>query len=154
MTLQGPFTESRKIFFDGHIRGGNGTHGLVDFNGKSQNNEHYELKFEGLELDDTGRGQATIVLNRDGVELWKVKLTGPKNGPESLHISYNGTVYNANWKLEQSSGNEQKILLKLSNEHKFLDFVFNKQMQSGNLNLKSNFIVELIEALFRNYSEN
>ena len=153
--MEGPFTESRKITFNGNIPK---TYQIIPnpgefgvYKGKSENNEPYELRFESLEFEKGG--EVSIVLNRDGVELWKVKIAGEK-GPESLQLFYNGTVYKADWKLEQSPGNEQKILLNLSDDHRFLEFVLNNYAQSGNFNLKSNFIVEVIEAVSRYLFEN
>ena len=63
-----------------------------------------------------------------------------------------GIVYQADWKL--SIVDIQKFLLRLTNDHKFLEFVFNNHLKSGNFNLKSNFIDEVIEAVFAYMSKN
>ena len=150
--MEGPFTKSRKIILNGVVPIQNGTRQFGVYNGNSGNNEPYELTFENLHFPNLKSGQATIVLNRNGVELWKVKLAGTER-PESLQISYNGTVYEANWKLERSTKN-LKFLLKLTNDHRFLEFVSDLSAQSGNFNLKSNFIVEVVEAVSRFLFEN
>ena len=144
--MEGPFTESRKITLNGVLPFDNDTRQFGVFNGNSEDNEPYELTFEGLTFPNQKSRQLTIALNRNGVELWKVKIAGPDKFSESLQISYNGTVYEANWKLEQSSEN-LKFLLKLTNDHRFLKFVSDLSAQSGNFNVKSNFIVEVVEAV-------
>ena len=149
--MEGPFTESRKITLNGNTPKSNGTGVFGVYNGKSENNETYEIKLKVLIENNPRNEDLTILLNRDGVELWKLKVAALPGNLESLHLSYsyNGTVYKANWTQEQSSENMQQFMLKLSNDHKFLEFVFNKLAQSGNFSLKSNFIAEIIEALFR-----
>ena len=149
--MEGPFTESRKITLNGNKPKRNGTGIFGVYNGKSENNETYEIKLKVLIENNPRNEDLTILLNRDGVELWKVKMASRPGNLESLHLSYsyNGTAYKANWTQEQSSENMQQFMLKLSNDHKFLEFVFNKLAQSGNFSLKSNFIAEIIEALFR-----
>ena len=176
--MLGPFTESRKITLNGVVPIDNGTRAFGVYNGSysdihrleqimasqifkeffpdsqvsgnhsngnNENNETYELTFEYLRFPNLKR--ATIALNRNGVELWKVKLAGT-DMPESLQIFYNGTVYEANWKLERSSKN-LKFRLELTNDHRFLEFAFDNYGQSGKFNLKSNFIVEVVEAVSR-----
>ena len=150
--MEGPFTESRKITLNGNTPKTNGTGIFGVYNGKSENNETYEIKLKVFSIENNSKkDEITILLNRDGVELWKLKVAALPGNLESLHLSYsyNGTAYKANWTQEQSSGNNQQFMLKLSNDHKFLEFVFNKLAQSGNFSLKSNFIAEIIEALFR-----
>ena len=61
-------------------------------------------------------------------------------------------VYHADWKL--SIEKIQKLLLKLTNDQKFLELIFNEYPQRGNFNLKSNFIDEVIEAVYSYLSKN
>ena len=61
-------------------------------------------------------------------------------------------VYHADWKL--SIEKIQKFLLKLTNDQKFLELILNEYAQSGNFNLKSNFIDEVIEAVYSYLSKN
>ena len=158
--MEGPFTESRKITLNSYIVEENATRLLVNMNGKSENNETYELELKGLNQENPKDVEVTFVLNRDGVELWKVEWHYRKNDELSTQISLqlfcHGTVYKANWMLESNGDapitlvNIKKILFELTNDHKFLEFGFNNHAQSGNFNLKSNFIAEVIDSLFHN----
>lgn len=147
--MEGPFTKSRKITLNSHIYEHKGERLSVDLNGTSENNESYGLKVEVSKIGKSS-GEMTFLLNRDGVELWKLTVVKDELSLQiSLQLSFNGTVYKADGTLERI-GDEPKFLLKLTNDFKFLEFGFNKHAQSGNFNFKSNFIAEVIEALFRN----